>query len=110
MIAQPTDAHRDALTTTFDTAKQIVQDSPDLPDDVRLKWNFRGDYTLDLYFHHAPDRVASFAAAFDAEVSTTPHMTDEAMVMTEANTIVAGVPVHAWSLNDGVVKTEQVAA
>jgi hypothetical protein len=73
---------------------------PVLPSDVKLHWNLHDRrYELDLFFHHAPARVAAFATAFRVAVESQPH-SGGARTFTEARAIVDGVAVRAWSLDD----------
>lgn len=99
---EPTETDRGSLTHAFAVAEQITGTCAVLPNDVKLHWDLASRrYELDFYFHRAPARVAMFASAVGAVVESHPH--GEGRTFTQADGVVDGVKVRAWSLNDTAV-------
>ncbi|RAJ70200.1 hypothetical protein K378_01365 [Streptomyces sp. Amel2xB2] len=102
MTYEPTDKDRSALMRALAAAEQVAARIPHLPRDIKTAWDYRGGYSLDLYFHRGSANVGSFAHEFGVEVTAHPHGDNVEKTFTEAHAVVDGIAVRAWSLDDTV--------
>lgn len=89
---------RAALMHAFAVAETVVAQLTDQPRTVNLNDDLHGNYVVELYFHHAPEQVARFAAVFDVEVSTVGDYGPRGGTYTSAQCTVDRVLVRGWAL------------
>jgi len=70
-----------------------------MPTDVSLSENGES-YDVSLYFPQQPPRVIEFATAWDSQVDRVRHQTREHAQYTEANVVIRGVRVRAWTITE----------
>lgn len=101
---------RDSLMQALAVGESVVAQLADDPTDVKFSFDHVSSYTVELYFHHEPERVVRFAAVFDTEVSVEEDFGPRCGSYTSARCTVDGVPVLAWSLTALDEVTDEVAA
>lgn len=103
-ITSPTKIDR--LMAALSAAEQMAANSPAIPTAISVQDNLDGSFTVEVFFHHRPEDVAAFAAAFGSVASARPHYGDDTKTYTSADGSVDGIAFRAWSL-DAVVVAEQ---
>ncbi|PJN38956.1 hypothetical protein CG747_20640 [Streptomyces sp. CB02959] len=105
------DAQRRGHMAALSAAEHIVSICPQAPDTVTVTcspWAPEKP-TVRLYFHRSEDGVKALARELTTETTTRPHSDDDPAPYTFVDTIVNGVPVHAWTLGDGPADAEGAA-
>jgi hypothetical protein len=80
-------------------AEEIASRVPELPTDIKVTSDCLGGCTVNVYFHHRPDRVAEFAEMFSASFKVSEHSPTDRRAYSYVDTTVCGVAVHAWCLD-----------
>lgn len=107
MSAQPIEAPPTAEETqrrghmaALAVAEHIVAVSPVVPTDVNISCSeFAIDRpTIEVHFYNSATAVQALAEVLGGTAATRPHRESDPRPYTEANLVVSGVPVKAWSL------------
>ncbi|MFJ3949041.1 hypothetical protein ACIPXV_03080 [Streptomyces libani] len=102
------DAQRRGYMAALAVAEQVISICPQLPDTVEINchsWT-PDEASVRLYFHCSETGVAALARELAVETTTRPHRVKNPIPYTSLDAIVAGVPVHAWTLGDAPADAE----
>ncbi|MFF9200015.1 hypothetical protein ACF09L_32890 [Streptomyces sp. NPDC014779] len=97
VVSAPAVDPRDALMHAFSVAETVTAELTDRPTGINID-ECDGGYRVQIYFHHAPEQVARFAARHCAEVTVDAEYNGGTSTYTSAEVRVDGVSVRGWSL------------
>ncbi|MFJ5802717.1 hypothetical protein [Streptomyces decoyicus] len=105
------DVQRRGHVAALAVAAAINEASPIVPDDLKTTCNnFAMDRPrVDVYFHDSAEGVEALAQVLDVQAETRPFRATDPRPYVEMSTVVAGVPVVAWSLLSTSVDDEVTA-
>lgn len=102
------DAQRRGYMAALAVTEQVIRICPQLPTKLEINcasWA-PSDVSVRLFFHDSEIGVSALARELAVETTTRPHSDDNPAPYTSLDAIVAGVPVHAWTLGDDPADAE----
>lgn len=106
------DAQRRGYMAALSVAEQVISICPQLPASLEINCNqwAPNEVSVRLYFHDSEMGVAALARELAVETTTRPHREGNPAPYTSLNTVVAGLPVEAWTLGLAAPADAEVSA